>query len=276
MGLTTFAFKEITLQPLPVRPMDANKSDFGHVLVIGGAPGMMGAARLAGEAALRVGAGLVSIATSPELAAYLGMGRPELMVHGVSHFAYDVLDHLLQKATVIAIGPGLGQLAWSEWLLDQVLLQHKPLILDADALNLLSKQTVEERENWILTPHPGEAARLLGLPAVAIQKDRASAVTAIQKKYGGVTVLKGAGTLIAYQDGIAKCAYGNPGMASGGMGDTLTGIIAGLVAQKIPLNFAAEQGVLLHAMAGDIAAEAGQRGLLASDLLPYLRQLVNQ
>ncbi len=259
---------------LPPRLRDTHKGHYGHVLVIGGERGMSGAAQLAGEAALRTGAGLVSVATRPEHAALLAIARPELMAHGVDDGA--ALKPLIERATVIAIGPGLGRGAWARDLLGIVLESRRPLVVDADALNLLAGEPLR-RDDWILTPHPGEAGRLLGLDSAQIQRDRFAAVEALQQRYGGVAVLKGAGTLICAGDrAIGVCAAGNPGMAAGGMGDVLTGIIAALVAQRLALADAACLGVQLHAEAGDrAAAGSGQRGLIASDLLVRLPRLIN-
>ncbi|RMD69707.1 MAG: NAD(P)H-hydrate dehydratase, partial [Gammaproteobacteria bacterium] len=230
--------------------------------------GMGGAARMAGEAALRVGAGLVSLAVHPRNI-HLNAERPELMVHGAEH--PDDLRPLLERATVMALGPGLGRAAWSEGLWHRALEADLPMVVDADGLNLLARYPLK-REDWILTPHPGEAARLLGVSVDEVQGDRFAAVGAIQDRYGGTCILKGAGTLIASSQ-LSLCPFGNPGMASGGMGDVLTGVIAGLWAQG--LEGPAEQGVCLHALAGDRAAEAGERGLLALDLMPFLRSLAN-
>jgi len=267
----------ITLQrfksALSPRPRDAHKGLFGHVLIIGGDYGMAGAARLAGEAALRVGAGLVSIATRPEHVSAIVSGRPELMCHPVKQ-AKD-LKPLLAKATVIVLGPGLGQSAWSKQLFKQALASALPKIIDADGLNLLAKQT-KKSDHWILTPHPGEAARLLKSDNKKIQADRITAVKQLQQKLGGIAILKGAGSLVAASDSISICQAGNPGMASGGMGDVLSGVIGGLLAQQFNLQQAAELGVCLHAYAGDLAAQQnGERGMLASDLMPYLRELMN-
>lgn len=258
------------------RPRAAHKGDFGHVLIVGGQPGMSGAARLAAEAAARCGAGLVSVATHPDHAAWLNSGRPELMCHAVA--GPEDLEALLARVSVVAVGPGLGQGEWGRSLLASLWATDLPLIVDADALNLLAQaqtQQPQRRSNWVLTPHPGEAARLLGSTAAAVQADRLAAVAGLQAGYGGVAVLKGAGSLIADGAKVRLCTAGNPGMASGGMGDVLTGVIAALAAQGLPLAEAAAAGVLLHALAGDAAAGAGERGLLASDLLPELRRLVN-
>ncbi len=259
---------------LPRRARAAHKGDCGHVLVVGGAPGMSGAVRMAGEAALRSGAGLVTIATAPEHAALLNLTRPELMVYAVDGAA--ALRPLLQQADVIVVGPGLSTSAWGMALLDAVLVCDAPLVVDADALNLLAMEP-HMRDDWVLTPHPGEAARLLNLTTAEVQADRFFAADALQRKYGGVVVLKGCGSLMVDQDGtVSLCDAGNPGMASGGMGDLLTGVIAALVAQRLSLTDAATLGVWLHASAADRAAMAGERGLLASDLIPHLRKLVNQ
>lgn len=266
------------LSRLPPRRHDAHKGDFGHLLVIGGAPGFGGAVRMAGEAALRCGSGLVSIATHPFHAATLSAQRPELMCHPVA--ASGDLDTLLPRATVVVLGPGLSQDTWAEALWDRVLhdeqLSALPLLLDADALNLLATRP-DKRDNWVLTPHPGEAARLLGESIAWVEQDRPRAIAALIECYGGNVVLKGAGTLI---QGAGRaptiCTAGNPGMASGGMGDVLSGVIGALLAQGLSGIEAATLGVGLHATAADRAAEhAGQRGLLASDLLPHLRRLIN-
>ncbi len=261
-------------QLLSRRRRTAHKGDFGHVLVVGGAKGFSGAARLAGEAAARAGAGLVSLATRAEHAPLLCVARPELMCHGVDRA--PELAPLLRRATVVAVGPGLGRSAWALGLLARVLESGLPLVVDADALNLLADEP-HERPDWVLTPHPGEAARLLGSVAAEIERDRFAAARALQQRYGGVVVLKGAGTLVqtAGSRPPAVCTDGNPGMASGGMGDVLTGLIAGLLAQGHGGADAAELAVCLHGAAADRAAARGERGLLASDLLAEIRPLIN-
>lgn len=257
---------------LPPRARASHKGDYGHVLVVGGDHGMVGAVRLAGEAAARTGSGLVSIATRAAHAAVIAAVRPELMCHGVE-CARD-LRVLLQRASVIAIGPGLGQSAWAHDMLAAVLQMRLPRVVDADALNLLAQEPMQ-CDHWVLTPHPGEAARLLGMTTKQVQADRLQAAQALQQRYGGVCVLKGAGTLVCTSESVAICEAGNPGMASGGMGDVLTGVIAGLLAQGLSLVDAACAGVYIHAKAGDRAAQEGERGLLASDVMPHLRKLVN-
>jgi NAD(P)H-hydrate epimerase len=259
--------------PLPRRDRCAHKGRCGHVLIVGGDLGYSGAARMAGEAALRVGAGLVGIATRPEHSGLMNLGRPELMCHGVE--TAEQLSVLLAKADVVVVGPGLGQSVWAQALFDAAINSGKPLIVDADGLNLLAN-SFRTNPAWILTPHPGEAARLLKCSTADIQQDRFASASAIQAKYGGIAILKGAGTLIASGQELAVSNTGNPGMASGGMGDVLAGVIAGLVTQGLSLQDAAQQGVYNHGLAADLAAaKDGERGLLASDLMPYLRQLVN-
>lgn len=257
---------------LPPRPRSAHKGHCGHSLLVGGAPGMSGAIRLAGEAALRAGSGLVSIATHPEHAAFLNLHRPEHMVHAVD--SPTQLRPLLQRMDAIGIGPGMAQTPWSRDLLTLAQNASQPKVLDADALNLLA-QTRSQRDDWVLTPHPGEAARLLACETQQVEQDRVSAARRLQREYAGVIVLKGAGTLVASSNGIAFCPAGNPGMASGGMGDALTGIITALLAQGLSLEAAATTGVWVHACAADLAAANGERGLLASDLIAHLREAIN-
>lgn len=264
--------QSLLLEP---RRRSAHKGNFGHVLVLGGAPGYTGAARMTGEAALRCGAGLVSLATHPEHAALMNLTRPELMCHGVMEAT--ALDPLLERATAVAVGPGLGRSGWAKELFAKVLDTKLPLVVDADALNLLAGERLR-RDNWVLTPHPGEAGRLLEVNAAEIEADRFTAAHRLWEIYGGTIVLKGAGTLICgvSHKPLAVCSDGNPGMASGGMGDLLSGLIAAFIAQKFEPEEAACMGVCLHAAAGDAAAaDGGERGLLASDLLPRFRSLLN-
>jgi NAD(P)H-hydrate epimerase len=183
---------------------------------------------------------------------------------------------LLEHAEVLALGPGLGQSAWGHALWLTALEAGKPLVLDADGLNLLAKEPRRFTAPTVLTPHPGEAARLLGVSVAQIERNRFAAARALADRYGAVVVLKGAGSLVANPDGrLDVCPWGNPGMASGGMGDLLTGIVAALLAQGCSPWQAASIGVGLHARAGDRAAQEGERGLLASDLLAPLRALGN-
>jgi NAD(P)H-hydrate epimerase len=254
-----------------------HKGSFGHVLIIGGDTGFAGAARMAGEAAARVGAGLTSIATRAAHAGVLASQRPELMCHGVEDAA--ALAPLLERATVVAVGPGLARGAWGRVMLGAALAAPQPLIVDADALNLLAESAPETHSGAqarVMTPHPGEAGRLLQCSAREIEVDRFAAACTIAERYRATVVLKGAGTLVCESgDAIDVCEGGNPGMGSGGMGDVLSGVIAGLVAQGLAPGLAATAGVVLHAAAADLAAADGERGLLAGDLMSRLRTLVN-
>jgi NAD(P)H-hydrate epimerase len=259
---------------LPPRPRDAHKGDCGHVLVIGGDHGFGGAALLAATAAARAGAGLVTLATRAEHIAPALARQPELMVKAVD--AVDALMPLVSRADVIALGPGLGQGDWAQSLASAACAAGKPLLLDADALNLLAAARITLAAGAVLTPHPGEAARLLGCDAASVGRDRYAAVRSIATRQCSCVVLKGAGSLIADPRGaLAVCAQGNAGMASGGMGDVLSGVIAAFLAQGLALFDAACAGVLAHALAGDRAARAGERGMLASDLIAELRAVVN-
>ncbi len=259
---------------LPARKRDAHKGDFGHVLIVGGDLSMGGAVSLASSAALHAGAGLVSVATHKEHVEAVVSQQPEVMCKAVE--TTSDLKPLLERATVVVIGPGLGKSAWSKAMFSEVLESDLPLLLDADALNLLA-QTNLKRDNWILTPHPGEAARLLEVSTQEIQADRVKAIKELKDKHGGVVVLKGAGSLVsaAGSHEIYMCEAGNPGMATAGMGDVLSGVIGALVAQKLSLEHAARLGVCVHAHAGDHASKFGERGILASDLFPHITELVN-
>jgi NAD(P)H-hydrate epimerase len=246
----------IVRKALPARKRSSHKGKFGHVLIIGGGVGMPGAVHLCGEAALRAGAGLVSIATHSSHSALIPASRPELMCHAVE--SADDLAPLLERATTIAIGPGLGTGDWAKALLAAVLDTRLPVVADADALNLLA------------------GSELVGTSATEVQGDRPGTLARIAEKFGGTVILKGSGTLVSSKKGQPwLCSAGNPGMASPGMGDVLTGIVAALRAQKLSAELAAVVGVQVHACAGDAAAEAGQRGLMASDLVKEIRNWVN-
>ncbi|HTD29700.1 MAG TPA: NAD(P)H-hydrate dehydratase, partial [Xanthomonadaceae bacterium] len=259
---------------LPRRALNSNKGDFGHVLCIGGDHGTAGAIALTSEAALRSGAGLVSVATRAEHASMLLARRPELMARGVE----DLEDFVAMRdrASVLAIGPGMGKGEWGRAMLAAALAANKPLVLDADALNMISEKP-RNLPDAIITPHPGEAGRLLGISAVQVQADRFGAAQALAIQYDCCVVLKGAGTLIAAPgETTVVVRAGNPGMAVAGMGDVLTGVIGAMRAQHLSAFDAAVCGALLHGKAGDAAAKrGGERGLLASDLFRQLRRLAN-
>ncbi len=268
------------LSLIPPRHADAHKGQFGHVLVIGGEVGFGGAVIMAAEAAARTGAGLVTVATRPEHVTAALCRCPEIMVRGIH--AADELKELFERATVVVVGPGLGRTAWSEQLLLAAVESGLPLVLDADALNMIAEgrivsSTKAEQKQWLITPHPAEAARLLKVTTEEVNQDRFSSVRSLQKKYECVVILKGAGSLITDQsDTIGVVTDGNPGMATAGMGDVLSGILGGLIAQGLSLENAAQLGAVLHACSADLAVqETGERGLLATDLIPYLCELMS-
>lgn len=258
---------------LPPRRPTSHKGDHGKLVIIGGDHGTAGAIRMTGEAALRTGAGLVRVLTRSENVAPLITARPELMVHELTPAS---LDDSLHWADVVVIGPGLGQQAWGKAALQKVENCTKPMLWDADALNLLAINP-DKRHNRILTPHPGEAARLLNCRVAEIESDRLLSAQRLVKRYGGVVVLKGAGTIVASESGaLSIIDAGNAGMASGGMGDVLSGIIGALAGQKLTLNDAASAGCVVHGAAADkLAALYGTRGMLATDLFDALRRVVN-
>lgn len=262
---------------LPERPVDAHKGLFGHVMVIGGDIGCGGAAAMAAEMAVRSGAGLTSVATRPEHLPAILARLPEVMVSGVP--SGQALEPLLAKPSVLVVGPGLGTSPWSEQLLQQAGKCGLPLVVDADGLNLLARGRIlasDQRKDWVLTPHPGEAARLLGRTVADIQQNRFAAARELQATFGGVIVLKGAGTVIACEHQVFVANVGNPGMASGGMGDVLAGLVGGLMAQGLSPLHAALLAVCAHGDAADLAVgDGGMRGMLATDLIPYIRELLN-
>lgn len=262
------------LPHLAPRSPTAHKGSFGQVLVIGGDLGTGGAALLAAEAALRCGAGMVTLATRPEHVTAALVRRPEIMCSGVE--STYALTALTQRAGVLVIGPGLGQAPWGRSLLSLAPHCHVSQVWDADALNLLATGAVELPSDCLLTPHPGEAARLLGISIAEVQSDRPAAVRAVAKRYGCAVLLKGAGTLIADFDGrLALCDRGHPAMASAGLGDVLAGVAGALLAQGLAPFEAACLAVWLHAVAGERLGLQG-RGLAAADLIPVIRQVLEE
>jgi NAD(P)H-hydrate epimerase len=262
------------LQP---RQRDSHKGHNGRVLCVGGEHGHGGAIMLTAEAALRTGAGLVDVVTRTAHVGALLARLPEAMAHGHADDADSLEASLVSMADVIAIGPGLGQSAWALALLEQAVQSGKPTVLDADALNLMEKHALVPSPGSVLTPHPGEAARLLAMETADVQRDRFAAVQALAVRHDAVVVLKGAGTVIAAPGRTPRLVdAGNPGMAVGGMGDRGTGVIAARRGQGLDAFDAASCGALLHAVAGDAAArDGGERGLLPSDLMPWLRRHAN-
>lgn len=259
---------------LPRRLPTDHKGRAGRVVVVGGNLGMGGAARLAGEAALRSGAGLVTLITRACHAAALSGARPELMAHGIEEPARE-LPGLLSGADAVIMGPGLGQDAWAReaW---QTVRREGPAnqVLDADGLNLLAMAEDPVTEGGILTPHPGEAARLLKTAAADIERDRFAALTELVDRTAATVVLKGAGSLVgapAARPGLIPAA--NPAMATGGTGDVLAGLIGGLLGQGMEPAPAAACGAWLHARAGVAAADGHDCGMIASDLLGWIGRL---
>jgi len=259
----------------------SHKGTIGQILAVGGDIGMPGAIRLASEAALRCGAALVAVACHQDNQALVFNGRPELML-APSQASKLVNAMAYRNAKVLLVGPGLGQNDWSQAFFDSLITpivsgkNNKKIVLDADGLALLAK-TSYASSHWVLTPHPKEAAALLGCDTATIEADRFHAVKAIAKIYGGICVLKGAGSLISDGKTVVINSTGNAGMASGGMGDVLSGIIAALILQTENYFDAVCLAVYIHGAAGDIIAERhGQRGILASDLFAPLQRLVNQ
>lgn len=265
------------LQP---RRRNSHKGDFGWLLGIGGDRGMNGALRLAGESALRAGAGKVTLLTHSDHAAFLNLGCSELMVRGVE--SGEEIRELLRSADVAVVGTGLGQSKWSRSLLEACKGFDKPLVLDADALNLIAADRSmgdyqDPGRPTVITPHPAEAGRLLGSGSGEVQADRVAAAQELARICGAVAVLKGCGTVVADRDGrYAICPLGNPGMASAGTGDVLAGVIAAMLAQGLEAWPAAVVGVVAHAAAGDRAAtDIGERGLIASDIISRLPRVLN-
>lgn len=274
-GLTAtqcFYQSKITLPQLPRRIANSHKGSIGTLITVGGNEGYAGAIRLCSEAALRTGSALVGVCCHKNATASL-QSRPELMA--IANSAQSLMTNkLLAKMKAVVIGPGLGQDEWAKQLFESILLLPAIKVLDADALQLLAKHP--KQQDWILTPHPGEAAALLSCSVADIEADRYSAVATIANTYGGICVLKGAGTLISDGHSIWVNNTGNAGMASGGMGDVLSGIIGSLAMQMPNLLDAARLGVYIHGRAADIIAqENGMIGMLASDLFPKIQQLVN-
>lgn len=257
------------------RKPESHKGDFGHVLIIGGDHGMGGAAIMAAEACYRVGAGKVSLLTREENFAPLLARLPNAMTIPKSFPAKKILEN----KTVIVVGCGLGKSKWAQKLFEMAMASKLPKVIDADALNILSEsKKIFDLSNSVITPHVGEAARLLKTSVAAIQNNRSSAVKELYQKFGAISVLKGKDTLVCSSaKSIFKCPYGNPGMATAGMGDVLSGIIGGLIAQHLDNEQAAIYGINIHAIAGDLVAkEQGEIGMMPTDLLQKILQIINR
>lgn len=256
----------------------SHKGHFGRILVLGGNLGMGGAAILSAQGALRAGAGLVTLATRDAHVSAVLARQPEVMVRGVGRTAD--LKEAVRSADVIVVGPGLGQDEWATMCLGAALDSDAMLVCDADALTLISGMDWHiHARPVVLTPHPGEAARLLRCSVRDIEQDRLSAVKTLAQTFSATVVLKGAGSLIASSDPDRPpeiCLAGNPGMATGGMGDVLAGVIAGLLGQNVAADNAAVLGVLVHACAADQAYGQQGVGLLPSDVLALIGGALTQ
>jgi ADP-dependent NAD(P)H-hydrate dehydratase len=271
------------LPSLPPRPADSNKGTFGRVLVVAGSRGMSGAAVLCGSAALRGGAGLVSVAAPQEVLPVVAAGNScyltaPLAQDGAGRLAAAAEPELLRLAAaadVVAAGPGLGRSPDITALMLALLERSAvPLVLDADGVNALQQHADRLRGRTapvVLTPHPGEFARLVGLDVPAVQARRRELAVRFAAEHGVVLVLKGHGTVVTDGRRVFVNATGNPGMATGGTGDVLTGLVAALLAQGLEPFAAAQLGVYLHGLAGDLARDAvGEAALIATDLVTYL------
>lgn len=264
-----------TVPRLPPRSAICHKGQLGHVLIVGGDLGMGGAVLLAAEAALRLGAGMVSVATRAEHVAPLLARLPEVMVKAMRSAAD--LQPLLARASVVVLGPGLGQSAWGISLASAVAASDVAQVWDADALNLLAAGTLRAPQApWLITPHPGEAARLLAISSAEVQADRPQALARLRERYPATVLLKGVGSLLAEQgSAVSCCVHGHPAMAGPGLGDVLSGAIAALWAQGLSPLAALKLAVWLHARAGEQLGTAG-RGLAASDLIAVMRRLLEE
>ncbi|HEV2946729.1 MAG TPA: NAD(P)H-hydrate dehydratase [Gemmataceae bacterium] len=270
------------LPVLPPRELDSNKGDFGRVLVVAGSRGMSGAAVLCGSAALRGGAGLVTVAVPEDTLPIVAAGNPCYLTAPLSNDREGKLANvtakvleLAQANDVAAVGPGLGRsVQISKSISDLVSNIRIPLVLDADGINALVNQTDSLKNHSapiILTPHPGEFARLLGCDVPTVQARRQELAVEFAAKFQVILVLKGHRTIVTDGRQVYQNQTGNPGMATGGTGDVLTGLIAALLGQKLAPFAAAQLGVYLHGLAGDLAQEElGQISLIASDLLAFL------
>lgn len=265
---------ESSLPKLAPRPRDCHKGQLGHAVILAGGTGMGGAGLLAAQACLRLGAGLVSLLTHPEHVTASLTRQPEVMVHGVTDA--DGLQPLFRQASVLLLGPGLGRSEPAAAMLNVAARVPVVQIWDADALNMLAGQPERFAAGGprILTPHPGEAARLLGCDTAQVQQQREQAAVQLAEKYQAVVVLKGYPSLIADTRGtLLVCRHGHPVMAGPGFGDVLGGVMTALLAQGMAAADAACLAVWLHARAGEQLAAQG-RGVLASDLLALMRELL--
>ncbi|MBO6258064.1 MAG: NAD(P)H-hydrate dehydratase [Succinivibrio sp.] len=265
---------ESSCEDLPKRAISSNKGDNGKVLIVGGSQGMGGAAIISGIGALRAGSGLVKVALDPINIPALNSVCPELMT--VNYLDDEAIDSAIQWADVIALGPGLGQSSRVRELLNRAYASDKYIVCDADSLNIMAKDSPSYNERRIITPHPGEAGRLLGVSTEEVNADRLMAAYTLQQRYGGVVLLKGAGSVICNGKRFVIIDEGSPAMAVGGMGDLLTGIIASFLGQGLTFSQSVICGACVHGRAGFLAGEKeGPVGTFPSDLNYFVRRLVN-
>lgn len=290
-GINTFYTEdEDVLDRLPIRPIDAHKGTFGHAAIIAGSVGLTGAAAMAAVAAVRIGAGIVTLGVPESLNDILEakvteamtVPLPETVERSFSKDAVGKALELIARCDAVAIGPGLGRNPETVEFIHKLLPEiEKPMVIDADALNAIAEDVsvlAKLKAPLVITPHPGEMSRLTGTTTEAIQSNRLSAALHTAKRFGSVLVLKGAGTVISSPDGQAWInSTGSPAMASGGTGDVLTGSIVGLLAQGLSPLDAAICSVYIHGRAGEIAAEEiGESGVAATDLLPLLPRVIKE
>ena len=297
LGVPQTVFQQLASEPIvrrldldtlktliPKRAKSSYKHRSGHVVIVGGDKGMVGAVALAASAAMHLGAGMVTVATHQAHIATVLASQPQVMAVGVS--GYLELCPLLARADIIVVGPGLGQSAWSQQLLLAVAEAGKPCVVDADAINLIAQNPdLMPQSDSVFTPHTGESARLLHCTSDQINRDRFAAVALLRNMVSGRTqqtepnravVLKGAGTLISAGDTVSLCPYGNAALATAGMGDVLSGMIAALLAQKLSMPDAVALAVVLHAAAADLyVQQCGMSSLLASELPIFSRKLTH-
>ena len=261
---------------IPERSSNSHKGDFGKVMIVGGSEGMGGAAILSSEASLFSGAGLVHLSTHPINVEASLKRNPEVMAYGI-----DKSFSIPENIDVLLCGPGLKNDEWSKNVFDEIISANNfgAVILDAGALHFIGENNLETSKNKVLTPHPGEAAKLLGISNNEVQEDRINAAKSISNKFSASVILKGKETIIcSYGDEeLFICTEGGPELSSGGTGDVLAGVLSALIAQKVDITDACKISVAVHARAGEeFRNKTGEIGLNASSLIPTIRDLLNK
>ena len=265
--------REYVFNFLQRRSLSSHKGDFGHIGIFGSGKGMHGASLLAGEAALRSGAGKVSIFMHSSHRELIDNPRSELIINFIDNILE--VESIINNLDVLVLGPGLGKDKWASDIFDFIIKYPQPKVIDADGLVFVKAKNLKQ-DNWVLTPHPGEAAELLNTSSKNIQDNRQLSLKKISNKFGGVIILKGHNTMIGHDENPSNiCLKGNPGMATAGSGDVLAGIVSAMIGQKLSLFDASSVAVEIHAKAGDLASKDGERGLLAGDIIDEIRGCVN-